>query len=210
MSEPEQPRTAPDDWSDYYRKVAGREVRPLFATGLAAVAAAGVEPGVAVEIGYGDGTESVALLRAGWHVTAIDPAPPAAALLLEKVPPDIRPRLEIVTAGAESAELPDFDLLYAGYSLPFVEPAQFPAVWSRIREHIKPGGFVVANVFGVRDTWAGDQAMTFLDREAAEALLDGLEVISFREEDADGPSAAGPKHWHLFDLIARQPGATAE
>ena len=35
--------------------------------------AAGLRPATAVEIGFGDGTESVALLRAGWHVTAIDP-----------------------------------------------------------------------------------------------------------------------------------------
>ena len=205
MPEPAQQRTEPDDWADYYRKVAGRDVRPLFAAGMAAVQGAGVVPGAAVEIGFGDGTESVALLRAGWHVTAIDPTPSAATLLREKVPPAALARLDIVTDDAESAALPEFDLLYAGYALPFIEPAKFPAVWSRIRERIRPGGFLVVNLFGVHDTWAGDHALTFLDRAGAEALVDGLEVISFREEDAEGPSASGPKHWHLFDVIARQP-----
>lgn len=205
MPEPEQQRTEPDDWNDYYRKIAGRDLRPLFAAGMAALKAAGVQPGEAVEIGFGDGMESVALLRSGWRVTAIDPTPSAAALLRERVPPEARSRLEIVTADAESASLPQFDLLYAGYALPFVEPAHFQAVWARIREHMRPGAFLVVNLFGVNDTWAGDHELTFLDRAGAEALVEGLEIISFREEDADGSSASGPKHWHLFDVIARQP-----
>lgn len=209
MPEPEQESVEPDDWADYYRQVAGRELRPLFTAGLAMIEAAGVMPGVAVEIGFGDGRESVALLRAGWRVTAIDPTPSAATLLSEKVPPEALGRLDIVTSDAESVVLPPFDLLYAGYALSFIDPALFQEVWSRIRERIRPGGFIVVNVFGVNDTWAGEPGMTFLDRAGAETLVDGLEVLSFREEDADGQAASGPKHWHLFDLIARQPGATA-
>ncbi|KZM36758.1 hypothetical protein OJAG_05270 [Oerskovia enterophila] len=32
-----------------------------------------------------------------------------------------------------------------------------------------------------------------------------LDVVAFREEDEDGPSFSGPKHWHVFDVIARAP-----
>ena len=77
------------DWNEYYRMTDGRDVRPLFEKGMAAVRAKDLAPGRAVEIGFGDGTESAALLRAGWNVTAIDPTPSAAALLREKVPAGI-------------------------------------------------------------------------------------------------------------------------
>ena len=60
------------DWAAYYRSTIGREPRPLFAKGMAAVEAAEMAPGQAIEIGFGDGRETLALLEAGWRVLAID------------------------------------------------------------------------------------------------------------------------------------------
>jgi hypothetical protein len=196
------------DWDAFYRYTAGRETRPMFQKGMAAIWAAGMPPGDAVEIGFGDGTESVALLTAGWRVTAIDPTAAAAALLRDKIDPSLLERLDVVTSAAEDAEIPAFDLLYAGFALPFIAPARFPVVWATIRQRVRPGGFIVGNIFGIHDSWAGDPDVTFLDRPGAEALVEGLDVIAFDEEEAEGPSASGPKHWHLFDIVARRPGAT--
>jgi Tellurite resistance protein TehB. len=205
VPDPAPSRTAPDDWSEYYRYTAGRQPRPLFLKGMAAVTAAGLVPGQAVEIGFGDGTESLALLQDGWRVTAIDPTPSAATILLDKAPVELHERLEIVASRAEGAELPDFDFLYAGYALSFIHPDRFPGVWATIRERMRPGGVLAVNVFGIHDTWAQDPGMTFVDRDAAMALVEGLELFAIDEEDADGPSGSGPKHWHLFDLVARRP-----
>ena len=63
----------PPDWPAYYRHSSGREPRPLFVKGMALAAEAGVEPGQAIEIGFGDGRETLALLETGWRVLAIDP-----------------------------------------------------------------------------------------------------------------------------------------
>ncbi len=46
---------------------------------------------------------------------------------------------------------------------------------------------------------------TYLTRSEALALLDGWEVVAFDEEDAVGPSFVGPRHWHVFHVIARRP-----
>lgn len=193
------------EWNDFYRITDGREVRPLFTKGMAAVRDIGLTPARAVDVGFGDGTETVALLRAGWSVTAIDPTPSAAALLREKVPLGAGDRLEIVTSGVDDTDLPVFEFLYAGYALSFVHPSRFPMAWATIRARMRPGGILAVNVFGVRDSWASNPNMTFVDRDAAAELVNGLEVIGFDEEDQDGPSALGPKHWHLFDLVARRP-----
>ncbi len=48
--------------------------------------------------------------------------------------------------------------------------------------------------------------MTFHDVEAARALFDGLELESFVEEEEDGEAFEGPKHWHVFHVIARRAG----
>lgn len=191
------------DWSEYYRKVSGRAPRPLLAKALTAWGDRAA--GAAVDLGCGDGTETLALLAGGWRVTAVDSSPAAAALIRERVDPAHRPNLEIQTVAIEGAALTVVDLAYAGYSLPFVPPHAFPDAWSRIRGSLRPGAVLAVNLFGPNDTWANDPAMTFHDRSVVEALLEGLEILEFEETDEDGTAASGPKHWHLFEFVARRP-----
>ena len=47
--------------------------------------AAAASPGQAVEVGFGDGTETLALLADGWRVLAVDAAPQAEEVL--RIPP---------------------------------------------------------------------------------------------------------------------------
>jgi SAM-dependent methyltransferase len=204
---PSAPKGEPpgSDWAAYYRSTLGREPRPLFAKGIAAVEAAGLAPGQAIEIGFGDGRETLALLDAGWEVLAVDPAPAAAEVLQSQVPPRVADRLEIRSVPAEDADLPPFDLLYAGYALPFLGADAFDRFWSAARNQLRPGGILVVNLFGPHDSWAGRDGMRFMDAAAVRRLVHGLELLAFDEEDQDGNSFLGPKHWHVFDVIARRP-----
>jgi SAM-dependent methyltransferase len=193
------------DWAAYYSSTIGREPRPLFTKGMAALEAAGLAPGQAIEIGFGDGRETLALLEAGWRVLAIDSAPAAAEVLLPQVPAHVAGRLEIQSVPAEDADLPPFDLLYAGYSLPFLDVDAFDRFWSAARDRLRPGGILVVNFFGPHDSWAGREGMRFIDADDVHRLVDGLELLALDEEDQDGNSFLGPKHWHVFDVIARRP-----
>ena len=207
MIEPGTPADHQDgpDWPAYYRATIGREPRPLFNRGVRLAAEAGLAAGRAVEIGFGDGTEALALLASGWQVLAIDPTPGAADVLRPRVPRSAVSRLEILTARVDDAEVPPFDLLYAGYALPFIRPEAFPRVWAELVARVRPGGFLVANLFGVRDTWSGDPDMTFVDADRVQALLAGLDQTDVRELENDGDSFDGPKHWHVFDIVVRRP-----
>jgi hypothetical protein len=171
---------------------------------MAALEAANVSPGQAIEIGFGDGRETLALLHVGWRVLAIDAAPAAADVLRPQVPESAADRLTIESVPAETVELPPFDLLYAGYSLPFLDPAKFNDFWDGVRSHVRPGGFVVVNFFGPHDSWFGRDGMSFIDLDTVRGLVDDLEVLAIDEQDADGESFLGPKHWHVFDVIARR------
>jgi SAM-dependent methyltransferase len=193
------------DWAAYYRHTVGRDPRPLFAKGMTHVRAAGAIPGQAVEVGFGDGTETLALLAEGWRVLAIDAATQAEEVLRSRVPADATDRVDVRIAPAQGVELPAFDLLYAGYALSFLAPADFRRFWAEVRASLRPGGFVIANVFGVNDTWAGDEFMTFVSSGDVAKMLAGLELLDLAEEDADGDSFTGPKHWHVFDIVARRP-----
>jgi hypothetical protein len=147
----------------------------------------------------------MALLEAGWRVTAIDSAQAAAEVLGPRVPEAARDRLTLLTAPAGDVELPPLDLLYSAYVLSYLAPADFARLWGRVRAGLRAGGFVVVNIFGDRHEWATEPGTTFLPRAEVERLLAGLEVVTLDEVEEDGNSFKGPTHWHYFDIVARRP-----
>jgi len=114
--------------------------------------------------------------------------------------------LAVIEADLAALErLPAAALVYSGYSLQYLAPGDFARVWGLVRECLQPGGWLAVNLLGDRDEWAGTPGETFLSEDAVRALVAGLEVVRFDEEDGEGPSFGGRKHWHVFDVIARRP-----
>jgi len=74
---------------------------------------------VAIDLGCGDGSETLALLARGWRVTAVDGAAEAIARVRASVAPEHSARLTTVVAAFHELELPETDFVYAGLSLPF-------------------------------------------------------------------------------------------
>lgn len=193
-------------WESIYNKTSGRQPRELLIEVLKYFGEFSLEsPRKAIDIGSGDGTESAFLLANGWHVLAIDSEPAAFDSLKAKLPVNGQKRLQTQHANFETVALSPADLIYAGYSLPFCHPQHFDALWKKIVDNLNPGGRFAGQLFGVRDTWASNADMTFMTIEQARAVLAGLEIEYFQEEDEDGASSIGPKHWHVFHIIARQP-----
>jgi tellurite methyltransferase len=191
-----------DEWVDYYDEQGDREPRDLLLQALDSFDAEG-RVGVAVDLGAGQGFETAELLRRGWEVLAIDAEPDGIRRLLERVGDE--PRLTTLVSPMQDAALPPADLVHASFSLPFCPPASFPGLWDRIRSAIRPDGRFTGELFGDRDTWASTESqMTFFDAAGARALFDGFDVESFVEEEEDDEEM--PKHWHVFHVIARQPG----
>lgn len=105
-------------------------------------------------------------------------------------------------------ELAAADLIYAGYALPFARPDCFHAMWSTMTRALAPEAILAVNLFGDHDSWANRGQETYLTEVEARELLDGLETLQFRVEDEDGLAFSGPKHWHVFNIIARRPATT--
>ncbi len=190
------------NWVNFYNNITGREPRELLINVLGRFNAESICH--AIDLGCGDGTETAFLLANGWHVLAIDSEPSAFTHLKAKLPAEAEDRLQAQVAKFEDVALSPADLIYAGYSLPFCHPHYFDALWGKVVNSIKPGGRFVGQLFGVNDTWASHDNMTFFTRTQAEKLFSGFEVEYLREEDEDGRSTEGPKHWHIFHVIARK------
>ena len=188
-------------WSDYYAQNEGREPRER----LLQVLASFDEPGRAIDLGCGAGIDTLAMLRRGWHVFATDAEPEAIDRLRARVPADLQGLLETRRSRMEDVRLPRAKLVLASFSLFFCDPARFPDVWGRIGSSIAGGGLFVGELLGDRDTWAPDDDITSFTEAEARALFDGWSLERFDEEDEDGEACDGPKHWHVFHVVARTP-----
>jgi predicted TPR repeat methyltransferase len=195
-------------WTTYLERQDGRPPRALCRQ---VIELAGPAAGrTAIDLGCGAGIETRALLEAGWRVHAVDGSPDTQRRVLATTEGVDRSLLTVADVRfAELRELPPADLIYAGYALPYAEPVDFGRIWSLVRSALRPGGWFAGNLFGDRDEWAGQPGETYLDEASAQALFDGMQIVQWQVEDGIGPAFSGPKHWHVFDVIARLPDGPA-
>lgn len=200
--------TSGQDWAAYYRKTG---LRPPRETLLFALDRFDEElrPGdrrFAIDLGCGNGRDTIELLRRGWQVYAVDAEASAIEGLTTRsdLPPGVR--IEGVVARFEDVELPAADLVNSSFALPLVPPQVFPDLWDRILVAVRSGGRISCQLYGDRDSWVGRPGITFFTREGVDALLEPLDIEYFREEEDDSTTPRGtPKHWHIFHIVARRP-----
>lgn len=197
-----QQRSAHRSFSAYNEAQRGRPVRPLARRALESVLPReGDALPIAIELGCGAGIEAQFLAENGFAVHAIDGDPsvgPHLAALAEN-----HPVTPVIADLGSLEELPAAELVLSCATLSFVAPEPFARLWSMVREALVPGGVLAVDLFGDRDDWAGTEG-THPSRAEVDALLEGFEVLALDEEERDGRSFTGPKHWHTIQLIARR------
>jgi SAM-dependent methyltransferase len=188
------------DWDGYFEARADRPPRPLLIEAMELFD----RPGRAVDLGAGGGIDTRFLLDRGWTVVAIDNSPDAVRRLAELV--EIADgRLEVRVADlADDLGLAPVELVHAGFSLPFCPPDRFEALWRQVEAALPSGGVLVGQLLGDRDGWAAEYGddLTFHTAADVDRLLRGWDVRQLNVADHDGDSYAGPKHWHVFHILA--------
>ena len=200
-------KTFDRDWSAYYSAVMGRPPRDTLLAALERFEAenSAIDFRFAVDLGCGEGRDTVELLKRGWRVLGIDGQEEAISRLLSR--PDINPeRLETQVTRFEDVILPEsVDLVNASFSLPFCPPEYFPGLWEKIVASLHSGGRFCGQLFGDRDSWAIYTSMNHHTRQQVEVLLQPFELEMFEEEDHPGKTALGEdKQWHIFQIVARK------
>jgi tellurite methyltransferase len=195
------------DWSAYYNAVVGRPPRDTLLEALTRFETENLPKDAtsrfAIDLGCGEGRDTVELLRRGWRVLAIDGEAQAIERLLNR--PDInRHLLETCVVRFEDLEITQtVDLVNASFSLPFCPPESFPGIWQKIVSSLRSGGRFCGQLFGNRDSWAIYTSMNHHTRQQVETLLQPFEIEMLQEEDHPGKTAIGEeKHWHIFHIVA--------
>jgi trans-aconitate methyltransferase len=186
------------NWTGYVTMTAGTPPRPLYQQAIAFFD----KPGTAVDLGCGAGNESLDLLQRGWSVHAVDSNESAIHTITERALG--LPGLTTDRADLWSATLPAVDLVYAGFSLFFVPPARFAEAWARVVAAVVPSGRFAGHFLGMRDDWAALAEISAHREHEVRELLPGWEVEHFAEVEEDGKAMNGPKHWQLYEVVARR------
>jgi tellurite methyltransferase len=188
-------------WTTYYENTSGRPPRPTLLFALDRFAS----PGFAVDLGCGDGRDTVELLRRCWSVLGIDSEKEAIERLATR--PDL-PRegtLETRIARFEDAEWPPADLVNASFSLFFGTREFFAPLWQKIIASLKPGGRFAGQLLGRRDSWVGRRNVVACDDVELDKLIAGLIVEQRGVEEVDSVTPRGEaKHWHIHHLVLRK------
>lgn len=210
-----------DDWSRYFNAVKELPPRETLLRALDAFDRERSGSGerwdaahrpLAIDLGAGEGRDTVELLRRGWRVIAIDSSPEAARRILARLDIDHMDRVEARVQRFQEAVLPPAEFVNASFAIPHCSPDAFASLWGNIGRSIRPGGRFAGQLFGVNDEWATKpdgvertyHTRADVDRLLAEA---SLEPEMLDEVERDGKNAFGePKHWHVFHIVARKRG----
>jgi trans-aconitate methyltransferase len=195
------------DWSAYYNAVVGRPPRETLLTALKYFDSdkSTTKSLFAVDLGCGDGRDTVELLHQGWRVLAIDGEPEAISRLVTR--PDMNSeRLKTRVMRFEELVLPDsVDLINASFALPFCSPEHFPSMWLKLVNSLSFGGRFSGQFFGDRDSLAMYTSMNHHTRAQIEELLEPFAIEMLQEDDFPGKTAIGEeKYWHIFHVVARK------
>lgn len=195
------------DWKAYYNAITDRPPRETILKALQQFE----KPGVAVDLGCGEGRDTVELLRQGWQVIAVD-AQREGIDRLRRRPEAKIAQLETRVTRFETYHFPDnIDLINASFSLPFCHPQDFKKVWRKIVAALPSGGYFCGHLFGDRDSWAanpwlsGKPWLTCQTRSQVEKLLQPFAIEWLEEEEHLGKTPLQEeRHWHIFHIVARK------
>jgi SAM-dependent methyltransferase len=193
-------------WARYYAVTGERPAWQTVRRAIELFAAEGpAGPMSAVDLGCGAGRDTRELLRAGWHVLAIDREEAAIAAVEAACEPDLRVALDLRVADLADVDVPPCDLVNASLSLPFLTPDAFRGTWERILAALPVGGRFAAMLFGDHDGSAADPSMTCPPPAEIRTRLGSFEIEHWVDNEEDTTTALGePHHFHLIELVARR------
>lgn len=189
-------------WAEHLQQTKEAPPSPLLLDALTYVA----QKDWALDLGGGGLRDARYLLSEGFRSIAVVDSEPSVQQYASDLPAS-RVQLFIQTFDTFDFPKETYDLITSQYALPFNSPETFHRVIEGIKGSLKKGGVFCGHLFGDQDEWnVPGTKLTFHTKNIAESLFSDMELIRFDEKNRDATLTNGkPKHWHLFNIIARKP-----
>jgi tellurite methyltransferase len=166
------------------------------------------KPGVAIDLGAGVGNEAIYMVNHGWIVYALDNQPKAISILQSRKD-DVSALVPLQADFSQPTtwnRLPEADLIFASYALPFVPKEEFKGIWNSLCGKLPSGGRFAGHFFGTQfQGFSSEETnrMTFLNRQEVLELFKDFEIEFFDESMQNDVSGTGKKTYsHVFKVIA--------
>jgi SAM-dependent methyltransferase len=203
----------PEDFLSYYQLLDAAKAGPakLLLKALALIdadkALAGATDALAVDLGCGQGKDTVELLRRNYRVLAIDFSQVGIETLLAR-PEAVqhKDKLETRVSSFGDTSWSDATLVAALLSLPYGPSATFDSVWQAVVSSLVPGGYFVGQLFGP-DHYKGMDHIVRRSRSEVDNMLAALEVLHLAEISQVIEHEGEKTYYHFFEIIARKPAA---
>lgn len=187
------------NWNEYFKNTIDNPPSSLLVEAIDYI----THRNKAIDIGGGALRDTRYLLSKGFETTVIDQAEEVAKIA-ETIHSE---KLYCYITSFTDYVFPvnTFDIAAALYSLPFIFNKDFEKVFTNIKKSLVLDGIFVGNFFGEHDAWNNRATMTFHTKKQVENLFSDFTIVLFEEREYDGKTADGrPKHWHVFNVIARK------
>jgi SAM-dependent methyltransferase len=167
-------------------------------------------PGKALDLGCGEGRDSIFLARHGYHVTSVDRSDAGIAKLAAFA------KREGLSISAMVGDVATFSIAPCAYDLislvtvlDHLEPQESELVAKRVCEGLRPGGIAFVEVFTTMDPgFAGGPQVSetagfvrnFFEPGALKRVFASLEVLRYEEKD-ELDDTHGPVHRHNVAIL---------
>ena len=163
----------------------------------------------AIDLGAGDGRDTIAMLEKGLQVLAIEPYEEPLILLRQKAKHlGFSSQLTVQQKSFEkmNLELPKkAQLINASYSLPYASKKEFNKIWNNIENALEIDGLFSGQFFGKNDSFARESDVTTHSQEELKELFSHFKILHWEEQKYEGLMMnKKPKHWHIYHIVAQK------
>lgn len=161
--------------------------------------------GVAIDIGCGEGYDSIYLIKNNWNVIAVDLFVEVIKKSAEKLDANLKDNLTIKRHEFENLDIPKVDLILANYSISYCKKEKFNLLINKIIESIKLNGRFAGIIYGEDDYRKDFEYMSFMTKgQFYKVFGEKFEIEIFRESKEKDIIKYNERINHTYEFIIRK------